>query len=45
MEVSIGKRWDQMVSPKDEELAEVAGMVTELVGEGVTVYLNVNNHL
>ncbi|NIO67820.1 MAG: DUF72 domain-containing protein, partial [Anaerolineae bacterium] len=44
IEKKTGKRWDQIVAPKDEELAAVADMVEELLGQGVNVYLNVNNH-
>ena len=44
IEKRTGKRWDQIVDPKDEELHEIAGMVTELRLHGVDVYVNVNNH-
>jgi len=44
IEKKTGKRWNQIVAPKDEELAAVADMVEELLGQGVNVYLNVNNH-
>lgn len=44
MEEKTGRRWDQIVAPKDEDLAAVAGMIRELLGQGITVYLNVNNH-
>ena len=44
IEEKTGKRWDQIVARKDEELVEVAGMIRELLGQGMNVYLNVNNH-
>jgi len=44
MEQETGKRWDRIVAARDEELAAVVGMVKELVAQGVSVYLNVNNH-
>ena len=44
IEKKTGKQWNQIVAPKDEELAAVADMVEELLGQGVNVYLNVNNH-
>ena len=39
-----GKRWDQIVAPKDDELAGVADVVDDLMDKGVNVYLLVNNH-
>ena len=44
MEERTGKRWDQIVAPKDEELKAIVEMVEDLVSRGVDVYLNVNNH-
>jgi len=44
IEKRTGKRWNQIVDPKDEELREVVGMVTELLERGADVYVNVNNH-
>ena len=44
IEKKTGKRWNQIVASKDEELAAVADMVEELLGQEVNVYLNVNNH-
>ena len=44
IEKKTGKRWNQIVAPKDQELAAIADMVEELLGRGVNVYLNVNNH-
>jgi uncharacterized protein YecE (DUF72 family) len=44
IEKKTGKQWNQIVAPKDEELAAVADMVEELLDQGVNVYLNVNNH-
>jgi uncharacterized protein YecE (DUF72 family) len=44
IEKKTGKRWNQIVAPKDQELAAIADMVEGLLGRGVNVYLNVNNH-
>jgi uncharacterized protein YecE (DUF72 family) len=44
IEVKTGKRWDRIVEPRDQELEAVVAMVEELLGSGVGVYLNVNNH-
>jgi uncharacterized protein YecE (DUF72 family) len=44
MEEQTGGRWDRVVAPRDDELAAVADMVEDLVGSGVDVTLNVNNH-
>ena len=44
MEERAGGRWDQIVAPKDEELAGVADMAKDLLAAGTRVYINVNNH-
>jgi uncharacterized protein YecE (DUF72 family) len=44
IEARTGKQWNQVVEPRDEELAAVAEMVEDLLSQGVSVYLNVNNH-
>jgi uncharacterized protein YecE (DUF72 family) len=44
IEEMTGKRWDERVAPKEDELKEVAAMVSDLLNEGVSVYVNVNNH-
>ena len=44
IEEITGKRWNQVVAPKDKELAAVVDMVGELLEQGISVYLNVNNH-
>lgn len=38
------KRWNQIVAPKDQDLAAITAMVQDLLTAGVDVYLNVNNH-
>lgn len=38
------KRWNQIVAPRDEELAQAVEIVQDLLTHGVNVYLNVNNH-
>jgi uncharacterized protein YecE (DUF72 family) len=44
IEKRTGKQWNQIVAPKDEELAAIAQMIDDLLDRGVDVYLNVNNH-
>ena len=44
IEARTGKKWNQVVEPRDIELAEVVEMVQDLLDQGVSVYLNVNNH-
>ena len=44
IEARTGKKWNQVVEPRDEELAEVVEMVQDLLDQGVSVTLNVNNH-
>jgi len=44
IEKATGKEWNKIVSPKDEELENVAEMVEDLMDKGVDVYLNVTNH-
>lgn len=44
MEKRTGKRWDRIVAPMDNELRAIADLVSDLVDNGVNVYLNVNNH-
>jgi len=44
IEKETGKRWDQVVAPKDEELSAIVDVTEDLLAHGVNVYLNVNNH-
>jgi uncharacterized protein YecE (DUF72 family) len=44
IEKRTGKQWNQIVEPRDEELAAIAHMINDLLDQGVDVYLNVNNH-
>jgi uncharacterized protein YecE (DUF72 family) len=44
IEKRTGKQWNQVVAPRDEELAAVVSMVRDLLERGIDVYLNVNNH-
>jgi uncharacterized protein YecE (DUF72 family) len=44
MERETAKHWDRIVVPRDEQLRTVAGMVKEMLSEGINVYVNVNNH-
>jgi uncharacterized protein YecE (DUF72 family) len=44
MEKMTGKRWDRIVSPKDEEIGEILETIARLLRRRVDVYLNINNH-
>jgi len=44
IEKETGKRWDAIVAPRDDELAGIGRMTNELLGSGVDVYVNANNH-
>jgi uncharacterized protein YecE (DUF72 family) len=44
IEEQTGKRWDRIVAPKDEELRAIVDVAQDLLSNGVSVYLNVNNH-
>jgi uncharacterized protein YecE (DUF72 family) len=44
IEKLTGKQWDQIVAPKDDELALIAAMIDDLLDQGINVYLNINNH-
>ena len=44
IEATTGKRWNKLVAPRDEELQEVVDVIRDLLGRGVRVYVNVNNH-
>ena len=44
MEERTGKRWDKVVEARDAELAGIAVMVRHLLSQGITVYVNTNNH-
>lgn len=44
IEAITKKRWDTIVAPKDDELASVAAMVTQMLEREVDVVVNVNNH-
>jgi uncharacterized protein YecE (DUF72 family) len=44
IEKQTGKQWNQIVAPKDEELAAIVEMIDDMLDRGIEVYLNVNNH-
>ncbi len=44
IEEDTGKEWNSVVRPKDDELPGIVERTTELLGRGVDVVLNVNNH-
>jgi uncharacterized protein YecE (DUF72 family) len=39
-----GDRWDRIVAPRDDELAEIAPMLRRMRKGRRTVYVNINNH-
>jgi uncharacterized protein YecE (DUF72 family) len=44
IEKITGKRWDKIISPKDEEIGDILDTIGRLLRRRVDVYLNVNNH-
>ena len=44
MERETGKRWDELVVHRDEDLRHIVAMVAELLDADVEIFLNVNNH-
>ena len=44
IEQETNDSWDRIVRPKDEELAEIAAMVSDLRSSAKALYINVNNH-
>jgi uncharacterized protein YecE (DUF72 family) len=44
MEKETGKSWDRIVQPRNRELEQIAGIVSELQGSRNEIYVNVNNH-
>ena len=44
MEKMTGKQWDRIVAPKDEEIGDILDTIGRLLGRGVDIFLNVNNH-
>jgi len=44
IEKLAGHHWDKIVSPQDESINAIAGIVQEQVERGREVYVNVNNH-
>ena len=44
IEERTGKRWDERVQPRDDELGAVAQMTREMLEREMEVTVNVNNH-
>jgi uncharacterized protein YecE (DUF72 family) len=44
IEKETGKTWNRIVTPREKELADIAGIVRELTGSKSEIYVNVNNH-
>jgi len=44
MEEQTGRQWDRIVQARDAELAVVVEMIEDMLGRGLDVYVNVNNH-
>lgn len=44
IEKEAGKKWDRIVSPKDESIEGLIKVVEDQVNRGTEVFVNVNNH-
>jgi uncharacterized protein YecE (DUF72 family) len=44
IEQETGKIWNRIVTPRGEELAAIAAIVSQLAADGKEIYVNVNNH-
>ena len=44
IEQATAESWHRVVAPKDDELAQIVEMISDMRGRSLTVYLNVNNH-
>ncbi|MBN2416309.1 DUF72 domain-containing protein [bacterium] len=44
IEAVTKKQWNRIAAPKDAELTEIIASITGLIGQGLSIYLNVNNH-
>ena len=44
IEEQTGGNWNQIVTPKDDELTKVVDMINYFSSKNIDVYLNVNNH-
>jgi uncharacterized protein YecE (DUF72 family) len=44
IEKETGKTWNRIVTSREKELADIAGMVKDLTGRKSEIYVNVNNH-
>jgi len=44
IEAQSGDRWDRIVEPRDDELAEIVPMLRRMRKRGQRVYVNINNH-
>ena len=44
IEAQSGNRWDKIITPRDDELKDIATIIKKLEQEQVEVFLNINNH-
>jgi uncharacterized protein YecE (DUF72 family) len=44
IEEQTGGNWNQIISPKDDELPKVVNIINYFSSKNIDVYLNVNNH-
>jgi uncharacterized protein YecE (DUF72 family) len=44
IEQETGKIWNRIVTPRDDELKDIAAMVSDLARDGKEIYVNINNH-
>jgi uncharacterized protein YecE (DUF72 family) len=44
IERETGKVWNRIIASRESELADIAGIVKDLIGSGNEIYVNINNH-
>jgi uncharacterized protein YecE (DUF72 family) len=44
IERETGKVWNRIIASQESELADIAGIVKDLIGSGNEIYVNINNH-
>ena len=44
MEERAGDSWDRILTPKDDELLQLRGMIDDLRNQRHQIFINVNNH-
>jgi uncharacterized protein YecE (DUF72 family) len=44
IEKETGKTWNRIVTSREKELSDIAGIVKDLTGSKNEIYVNINNH-